>query len=343
VFDDRIKKYNSIIFDECHKIKDSKTQQSKFVEGLAHGKNFAFGLTGTPVVNKPKDLIHQLKVIGTLQLFGGYKTFTDRYCSGEREASNLKELNFMLNKHCFYRRSKQEVAKELPPKSRQIIQCDITTEREYKDAEANLTAYLRNYKDASDEKIQAAIRGKVMVQIGILKNISARGKIRDVIDYIDDVIENGEKIALFVHLKEVALIFKDHYHGSASITGSDDLQARQNSIRRFKEDPNCKIIVCSIKAAGIGIDGLQYASSTVAFIELPWHAADCDQCEDRLNRIGQERPVQSLFFLGRNTIDNHIFYDIIENKRGISDEVTGNTDKVEINFIDSIAKLYNIQ
>ena len=341
-FNERIRMFNSIIIDEIHKVKDSKTQQAKFTKGIASGKKWILGLTGTPVINKPKDLISQLGIIDQMDKFGGYSHFIKHFCSGPKEASNLKELNFLLNKNCFYRRSKQEVAKELPPKTRQVVSCDITTQAEYKEAEKNLITYLVKFKDASDEKIQSALRGEIMVRIGILKNISARGKVKDVTEFIDNIIEQGEKVVLFVHLKEVAALIKAHYANAVSIMGDDSLIDRQNNIVKFKDNSKTNLIICSIKAAGTGVDGLQFASSTVGFIELPWHAADCDQAEDRLNRIGQTKSVTSFFFLGQNTIDEHI-YDIIESKRSMADAITGNTDVVEVNLVDSIANYLNIK
>ena len=340
LFDERIKIFKSVILDEFHKCKDSSTMQAKLSKGVASGKNFIFGLTGTPVINKPKDLISQLGIIEQMQRFGGYTKFVNRFCAGYNEASNLKELNFLLNQFCFYRRSKQEVAKELPPKTRQVVACEITNRQEYLTAENDLITYLKQYKEASDDKIATALRGEIMVKIGILKNISARGKMAGVMDYIDDTIEQGEKLVLFVHLKEVAAMFKKHYPNAATILGDDSLADRQTSIRRFKDDSRCMLMICSIKAAGLGVDGLQHASSNVVFIELPWHAADCDQCEDRLNRIGQTKSVNAIYFLGRETIDNDI-YKIIERKRAVADEITGNTDKVEIDFVSEFAELFN--
>jgi SWI/SNF-related matrix-associated actin-dependent regulator 1 of chromatin subfamily A len=98
--------------------------------------------------------------------------------------------------------------------------------------------------------------------------------------------------------------------------------------------------ILSIKAAGTGVDGLQYSCSNVSFIELPWTAADCDQGEDRFNRIGQTKPVNVIYFLGRGTIDEYI-YDIIQNKREIADTITGNTDEIKIDFVNEFAKLFN--
>jgi SWI/SNF-related matrix-associated actin-dependent regulator 1 of chromatin subfamily A len=339
-FNEHIKIFNSVIIDECHRVKDTKTMQTKFTKGIAHGKKWILGLTGTPVVNKPKDLISQLGIIDTMGYFGGYKGFIDEFCQGEREASNLKKLNWLLNKHCFYRRSKQEVATELPPKSRQVILCDITNRKEYEAAEGDLVNYLQSYKDATDDNIRKSMKGKALFQISVLKNISARGKLKDVKEYIDDVIESGEKVGIFVHLKEVANVMKAHYPHSATITGDDKLIDRQNAIKRFKDNDNCMTAILSIMAAGTGVDGLQYACSLACFVEQPWTAAACDQAEDRFNRIGQTKPVQIIYFLGRNTIDEHI-YSIIQTKRDISNTITGNTDDIETSMINDIMNIFN--
>ena len=78
----------------------------------------------------------------------------------------------------------------------------------------------------------------------------------------------------------------------------------------------------------------------MAFVELPWHPADCDQCEDRVHRIGQKDSVQATYFLGNETIDQHI-YEIIEKKRLVANEVTGTTDSVQREVIDKIKNLFN--
>lgn len=192
VFDDRIKLFKSIIIDESHKCKSSKTQQSKYVEGICKGKKWIFALTGTPVVNNNTDLIQQLKILGRLDDFGGYKQFVGRFCDGPKQSSNLRELNYRLWMCCFFRREKAKVLTQLPDKMRQYITCDITNRKEYDDAENDVIKYLRQYKNASDDRVARAMRGQVMVKMGILKQIAARGKIKAVSEFIHDVIDGGE-------------------------------------------------------------------------------------------------------------------------------------------------------
>ena len=330
--------FKSVIIDESHRVKSTGTQQTKFTKGIATGKEYILALTGTPVVNKPKDLISQLGIIEKLGRLGGYQKFVKRYCGGTNEASNLRELNYLLNLHCFYRRDKQEVLKDLPAKMRQVISCDITTRKEYAVAEANLVKYLMDYKNATDEQIERSLRGEIMVTIGILKNISARGKLNDVYEFIDDILESEEKLVIFAHLKEVIAAIKKQFPNAVTVTGDDSQASRQYAIDSFQNNPEKTLIICSIKAAGVGLT--LTASSRVAFVELPWTAADCDQCEDRCHRIGQKDSVTASYFLGSDTIDEKI-YQIIQRKRDIASTITGSQEQIEEDYVNLIADLFN--
>jgi len=338
-FRNEIEMFKSIIIDELHRCKSTATHQSKFAKGITSGKKYVIGLTGTPVVNKPKDLVSQLYIINQMnQVFGNYKHFVDTYCAGNNEASNLSDLNAKLRNNCFIRREKQAVLTDLPDKQRQVVVCQISNKKEYDDAEKDLIKYLVEYKDASDAKIASALRGEIMVKIGILKNISARGKLDDVFEFVDDILESGEKLILFIHLKEVAAAVLHKYHGAVSITGSDNMEARQSAVDRFQRDSRVQLIVCSIKAAGVGLT--LTAASRVGFIEFPWTYADCEQCEDRAHRIGQKDSVTCYYFLGKNTIDSKI-YKIIQAKKAIAQAVTGSEEQIPENIVDMVANLFN--
>jgi len=332
-FKSKINLFKSLIVDESHRVKDIKTQQTKFVKGISVGKEYVLLLTGTPVVNKPNDLVSQLGILDRMKDFGGYQNFLSAYC---KNSDRFHELQYLLKKHCFYRREKSDVLKELPPKMRQIVLCDITTRREYNDALSDLEDYLKRYRQATDEQIKKSMRGEIMVRIGILKNISARGKIKDAIEYISDVIDSGEKLILFTHLREVQDMIKKSFPAAVSILGDDDTATRQANVDKFQKDSKVQLIICSIKAAGVGIT--LTASSRVAFLELPWHPADCEQCEDRAHRIGQTDSVNCIYLLGKDTIDEHI-YNIIDKKRSVSNAITGARDDVEMSVQSGVINL----
>lgn len=337
-FRNSINLFKSVIIDESHRCKSASTQQAKFCKGICTGKEWVIELTGTPVVNRPKDLIPQLAILDRMNDFGGYKPFVDRYCSGQREASNLRELNFNLWKYCMFRREKSLVLTDLPDKIRQVNTCEITNRKEYMDAERDLIMYLQKYKDADDDKIAKAMRGEVMVRINILRQISARGKVRDVIEFVKDFRENGKKIILFCSLHEVVDQLKRYFLTAVSVTGRDSQDEKQRAVDAFQNNPKADIIICSIKAAGVGLT--LTASSNVAFVEFPWTYADCCQCEDRAHRIGQKDSVTCYYFLGRRTIDEKV-YRIIQEKKNIANAVTGSTEDIEENIVDMVARIFD--
>lgn len=336
-FDPRINLFKSVVIDESHKCKSTKTQQSKFVEGICRGKEYILELTGTPVVNDNTDLIQQLKIMGRLEDFGGYKNYVERFCNGPRKASNLKELNWRLWTSCFFRREKAKVLTQLPDKTRQYIEMDITTREEYRKAEADLINYLRQYKGKTDKEIEKSMRGEVMVRMGILKAISARGKIRAAAEFIHDVIDGGEKLIVFAFLKEVVLEMKKLFPEAVTVTGEDNVKQKQAAVDAFQNDPECKLIILNYKSGGTGLT--LTASSRVAFIEFPWTFSDCEQAEDRAHRNGQKNNVNCYYFLGKDTIDEYM-YKVIQTKKDIANGVTGTDDVVKENVVDMAMNLF---
>lgn len=339
-FDERINLFKCIIIDESHKCKCSKTQQAKYVEGICKGKKWIFELTGTPVVNNNTDLVQQLKILDRLEDFGGYKQFMARFCDGPKQSSNLRELNYRLWMCCFFRREKQKVLTQLPDKTRQYITCDITNRKEYTDAEKNLLGYLRQYKNASDDKLMRAMRGQVMVQIGILKQIAAHGKIKAVSEFIHDIIDGGEKLIMFAFLKDVVAALKAEFPDAVCVTGSENTTQKQAAVDKFQNDPDCKLIILNYRSGGTGLT--LTAASRVGFIEFPWTYSDCEQAEDRAHRNGQKNAVNCYYFLGDKTIDEKM-YKIIQTKKDIANGVTGTTTQIEEDIVNITMNLFKDQ
>ena len=325
-FDERIHLFRSVIIDESHKCKSSKTQQSKFVQGIAAGKEYVLELTGTPVVNNNTDLIQQLSIMGRLEDFGGYMKFQERYCAGENQSSHIKELNYNLHKFCFFRRQKKDVLKWLPDKTRSYLITEIDNRKEYELAEADIIRYLREVKDADDDKIQRAVRGAIMVKMGILKQISAKGKIKSAIDIIHNTIDGGEKLIVFCFLKQVVFELKQEFRDAVTVTGDDDDRAKQYAVDSFQTDPKVRLIILNYRSGGTGLT--LTAASNVLFIEFPWTYSDCCQAEDRAHRNGQKNAVMCTYLLGGGTIDEYM-YELIQTKKNIANGVTGTDDDVE--------------
>ena len=110
---------------------------------------------------------------------------------------------------------------------------------------------------------------------------------------------------------------------SVSITGPDNYINRDKAKKKFQSDPECQIMICSIMAAGVGLN--LTAADNVGFVEYWWTYATMIQCEDRAYRHGRKDNVNCIWFEGFNTIDYYI-RGLIFGKKNVSERVTGAVD-----------------
>ena len=135
----------------------------------------------------------------------------------------------------------------------------------------------------------------------------------------------GKKLIVFCSLHDVVDQLTRVFPHSVTVTGRDSAISKQAAVDSFQNSESCNLIICSIKAAGVGLT--LTASSNVAFIELAWTYADCCQCEDRAHRIGQKDNVTCYYLLGRGTID-HTIYSLIHKKKSIAAEIMNSDDEI---------------
>jgi SWI/SNF-related matrix-associated actin-dependent regulator 1 of chromatin subfamily A len=333
-FKETIKLFKTVIIDEVHKCKNPDARRSKLVKGVSDSKEWILALTGTPLVNQPSDLAAQLAIIGRINDFGGWKYFISRYCAGGRGKSNLEELNYRLTELCFYKREKKDVLHDLPDKTIQIAQCDIDNRPEYDHAEAEFEKYLYLVKHCTEEQVERKLRGKFMVQLGVLREISARGKLEAVREWGDNLLDAGEKIVIFCNLLDIIDRLHKIFPGALEISGRIPSDTRDRYVTLFQTSPKHKVIICN-EAGGVGID--LFASSNVGHIEEPWTWADFEQRVDRLHRNGQKNAVLSTSFVGVNTMDEFVHEKILD-KKDLHDVVTG-TRHLSEEVIDTLLNI----
>lgn len=192
-------------------------------------------------------------------------------------------------------------------------------------------------QDFDDDKIARAMKAQVLVQMNVLRQISAKGKIEAASEFINEVIESGKKVIIFCHHKVIVDALKAVYPHAGSVTGSDSMEARQRDVDAFQKDPKTNIIICNFKSGGTGLT--LTASSQVLFVEFPWTYADAAQAEDRANRIGQTEPVMATYLLGINTIDEMVL-DLILAKNELATDIAGSSDEMEMSTINNILDLF---
>ncbi len=330
VFCPQIKMFKSIIIDESHRVKDPSAQQTIFTKGISVGKEWVILLSGTPVVNRPEDLIAQLSIMNRLSDFGGRHKFMADYCTDPKDkkaepAVPLSELSKQLYDTCMIRREKAKVLPQLPDKTRMDLYVEISNEAEYNLAAADLAAYLRQYTECTDLEIRRKMRMEALVKFMTLRSLATKGKIAQAVDFIRTFLESGKKLIVFCSLHDIVDELKKTFPSAVTVTGRDNAVNKQSAVDAFQKNPNVQLIICSIKAAGVGLT--LTAASDVAFVELAWTYADCCQCEDRAHRIGQKDNVTCYYLLGRGTIDNTI-YSLIHRKKSIANEIMNSDDDI---------------
>ena len=349
VFRPEINIFKSIVIDESHRVKDPSAQQTIFTKGIATGKPYIMLLSGTPVVNRPADLIAQLSIMGRLQEFGGRSKFLADYGGGDlgkdfrnRDKDdtprNLDRLSQELYSRCLIRREKAKVLTQLPDKTRVDLYVDIADRTEYDLAAADLAEYLREYAECTEADIRRKMRMEALVKFMTLRSLSAKGKVYQAIDFIKTFLANDKPLIVFCSLHEIVDRLRQAFPDAVQVTGRDSMAAKQAAVDAFQRG-EAKLIICSIKAAGVGLT--LTASSNVAFIEFPWTYADCCQCADRAHRIGQKDNVTCYYLIGKNTIDS-VLYNIIYSKRSIANQIMAADDDIPTDqmYFDQLSNLF---
>ena len=346
VFNPAIKVFKSIIIDESHRVKDPSAQQTIFAKGISFGKERIILLSGTPVVNRPDDLVAQLSIMGRIADFGGAAKFRADFCTDPRDkaaqpAVPLTVLSKQLYSTCMIRREKQKVLPQLPAKTRTDIFIDISNREEYRVAANDLTTYLQQYTECTNWDIRRKMQMEALVRFMTLRALATKGKVAQTADFINTFLANGKKLIMFCSLHEVVDELLKIFPKAVTVTGRDSAVSKQAAVDAFQNSEDTRLIICSIKAAGVGLT--LTAASDVAFCELPWTMADCLQCEDRAHRIGQKDNVNCYYLLGSGTIDSTI-YSLIQQKKSIAAEIMntdGDIPTNEMYFIELVSSFLN--
>jgi SWI/SNF-related matrix-associated actin-dependent regulator of chromatin subfamily A-like protein 1 len=311
----------ALVVDESHYVKNPSAKRTQAVRRLAAGVvpgGLRLALTGTPVLNHAEELISQLRVIGRLEDFGSGARFSRQFQGPLTE----ERLHWHLRRRCFVRRLKAEVLPQLPAKRQVVVPVTLDNEREYRLAEQDVVAWLREQPldlRELDARIAATLRAERLAQLGTLKRLAARGKLHAALTWIHDFLASGEPLVVFAHHVEVQDAVLERFPHALHLLGRDKVQAREAAVQAFQDPDGPALIVCATRVAAQGITLTR--ASNVAFLELEWTPAMHDQAEDRCHRIGQHDAVTAWYLLAADTIDETMAR-LIERKRSVVAAVT---------------------
>jgi SWI/SNF-related matrix-associated actin-dependent regulator of chromatin subfamily A-like protein 1 len=330
----------ALVLDESHYCKNAAAKRTQAVQRLSAvvpRDGLVLALTGTPVVNRPAELISQLRIIGRLEEFGSGVRFGQRF----RGPDAHMRLHWHLRARCFVRRLKADVLPQLPAKTRAVVPVELDNQAEYRLAERDLVAWLRSQPldlRELDAKVAAALRAERLVRLNALKLLAARGKLNAALAWIHDFCSSGERLVVFAGHREVQRAVLERFPTALHILGEDSAVARDAALQAFQapdaEQAN-QLIVCSIEVAGHGLTLTR--SSNVVFLELAWTPAKHDQAEDRCHRIGQQDAVNAYYLLAAETVDETIS-ELLERKRAVIGAVTDGQQEDEEGVVDALVR-----
>ncbi len=329
----------ALVLDESHYCKNAAAKRTQAAQRLAVAvprDGLVLALTGTPVMNRPPELIAQLRILGRLGDFGSGVQFGRRF----RGPDAHLRLHWHLRSRCFVRRLKADVLPQLPPKTRAVVPVELDNEAEYRLAERDVVAWLQSQPldlRELDAKVAAALRAERLVRLNALKLLAARGKLHAALAWIHDFRSSGERLVVFARHREIQRAVLERFPDALHILGEDGHGARDASLRAFQEPDSAEnqLIICSIEVAGQGLTLTR--SSNVAFLELDWTPAKHDQAEDRCHRIGQQDAVNASYLLAAGTIDETIA-TLLERKRSVIGAVTDGREEDEEGVLDALVR-----
>lgn len=291
--------FDVIVLDEAHYLKTPESQRTQAIfsnpMGLARRALYKWCLTGTPALNRPRELYPILKTLAkeTIEPYDTFPKFAQRFCGayfdGERidtrGASHLDDLATRLSRFML-RRTKAEVLTELPSKIISKIPLELNAEEfswieraetEIMDRESYISSVMENFSALGDQ-------AHLLHAVGI-------AKVRAVAAFVRDLLETEEKIVVFAHHREVIsqLVQKFSGMGVRSVVyqgGMSDI-AKASAVDTFVCDAETRVFIGNLEAAGTGLDGLQRVSASAVFAENSWVPGQMGQALDRLHRIGQ--------------------------------------------------------
>lgn len=319
-------RFEYVVLDESQIIKNSDSLT--FRSAIRLQSNYRLILTGTPIENSLKDLWSQFRFIQP-GLLGTEKEFITQFINPIKQGNARIENKLQKLIYPFIlRRSKQEVAPELPLLTEEIVYCEMSApQKQIYEKEKNS---LRNILLQFGSNKQKRADLNVLNGITRLRQLASHpqmispdftgtsGKLDEIITLFETLRSEGHKVLIFSsfvkHLEIIARAFEANGWEYAMLTGSST--DREGEIKRFTDSPTIQAFFISLKAGGVG---LNLTCADYVFIVDPWWNPAAElQAISRAHRIGQDKNVFAYRFISEDTIEEKIVC-LQESKRKLSE------------------------
>ncbi|NEU10383.1 DEAD/DEAH box helicase family protein [Flavihumibacter sp. R14] len=308
--------FHYIILDESQNIKNPASKSFRAVKMLKSKHKLI--LSGTPVENTVNDLWTQMSFINP-GLLGNQHFFQTEFVipiEKKKDEDKARKLQAMI-KPFVLRRTKTQVATELPPKTENLFYCQMTDEQgEYyeKIKSEYRNELLMSVEDGSFSKSQV----QVLQGLTKLRQIANHpgmidtgyegdsGKFESVIHTLENVLSRGHKVLIFSQFVKQLDIYRSYFNKEniayAYLDGAT--KNRGEVVREFQQNDDIKLFLISIKAGGVGLNLTQ--ADYVFILDPWWNPAVEQQAIDRTHRIGQTKNVFIYKFITKDTVEEKI-------------------------------------
>ncbi len=308
--------FNYIILDESQVIKNPKSKTYQSIIRL--NSIYRIVLTGTPIENSLMDLWSQMNFLNR-GLLGNMNFFKDHFMTPIEKQDNEKQKNKLQHmiRPFILRRTKNQVAKELPPLTQEFYYCDMTEEqKEIYDKEKSKirNLILEDIEQQGVEKSAFAVL-QALTKLRQLANHPSlisedykytSGKFEEVCRSIEILINENHKVLVFSsfvkHLKLFAQYFKNRDWGFSMLTGAT--VNREKAIQQFTKEEKNPLFLISLKAGGVGLNLTE--ADYVFLLDPWWNPAAENQAINRAHRIRQDKSVFVYRFITINSIEEKI-------------------------------------
>jgi superfamily II DNA or RNA helicase len=323
--------FDYIVLDEAQSIKNATTENAKAVRLLRGAHRLA--LSGTPVENHLGELWSLFEFLNPGML-GAASVFKLAGNAARNPDDETRRLLAHALRPFILRRTKEQVARELPEKTEQTIYCEMEPEQR------KLYNELRqHYRNALLKRIETdgLAKSKMMLLEALLRLRQAAchpglidakraeepsAKLDTLLEQLREVMDEGHKALVFSQFTSLLAIVRERLDQDGVnyeyLDGST--RDRQSPVERFQNDPDCRLFLVSLKAGGLGLN--LTAAEYVFLLDPWWNPAVEAQAIDRAHRIGQTRQVFAYRLIARDTVEEKVL-ELQKTKRDLAAAIIG--------------------
>lgn len=308
-----------IIADEGHRLKDGTSRQSKAMHRLGDKADYRLLLTGTAITNKELDIYSEYRFTAP-QVFGrSFYAFRDRYSTmggyGGYVPIFKKEMmeDFLKRMHSIAFRVRKEECLNLPAITEEVRIVDLEPKalRLYSEIEDESYAELKNSEVTALNILTRILRlsqitGGHLTDDEHTNHAVSTAKLEALSDIIDTMQQENRKLVVMARftaeLDDIEALLQKRKIGYSIVRGG--IKDRDEQVRRFQEDEDCRVFIGQIQAAGMGLT--LTAASTRVFFSLDYNMANFDQAKARIHRVSQTENCHYVYLCCRGTIDNKV-------------------------------------